>query len=213
MIMKKFLQGAILPLVIFRSGILLLSCNQAMQEPQQSEQSAETDSRTDDAHSQSDSSQQDETPTTTKSREDLKQGSMLSIVRDVEDVQCKTGDYIEKLQHTQNELQQAIESKDTTHLQQSVKTLTQELQGFNTALISLDLKSQEVDDIRQKVITANKQVLNSSLLNGHLDISKVDFEKLEKQMNTIQSDMLKLAGMVMLSGSEDQPAEKSSDQS
>ena len=138
---------------------------------------------------------------------------MLSIVRDVADVQFKTGDYIEKLQHTQNELQQAIESKDTTHLQQSVKTLTQELQGFNTALISLDLKSQEVDDIRQKVITANKQVLNSSLLNGHLDISKVDFEKLEKQMNTIQSDMLKLAGMVMLSGSEDQPAEKSSDQS
>ena len=94
-----------------------------------------------------------------------------------------------------------------------MKTLTQELQGFNTALISIDLKSQEVDDIRQKVITANKQVLNSSLLNGHLDISKVDFEKLEKQMNTIQSDMLKLAGMVMLSSSEDQPAGKSSDQS
>lgn len=211
--MKKFLQGAVLPFVIFSSGILLLGCNQAMHEPQQSEQSAETDSQTDDAHSQSDSSQQDEVPTTTKSREDLEQGSMLSIVRDVADVQFKTGDYIEKLQHTQNELQQAIESKDTTHLQQSVKTLTQELQGFNTALISLDLKSQEIDDIRQKVITANKQVLNSSLLNGHLDISKVDFEKLEKQMNTIQSDMLKLAGMVMLSGSEDQLAEKSSDQS
>lgn len=204
--MKKLLQGAVLPFVIFSSGMLLLGCNQVMQEPQQSEQSADTSS-------QSDSSHQDDAPTTTKSREDLKQGNMLYIARDVADVQFKTGDYIEKLQQTQDDLQQAIETKDHAQLQTTVKDLTRQLQGFNTALISLDLKSQEIDDIRQKVITANKQVLNSSLLNGDLDISKVDFQKIENQMNTIQTDMLKLAGMVMLSGSENQSSENSSDQS
>ena len=192
--MKKLLQGAVLPFVIFTSGILLLGCDQAAsptQQEQHSSQSETTRSSSDSHHS----------------TEDLKQGNMFYIARDVANVQLKTGDYVEKLQQTQSDLQQAIDTKNQAELQTAVKTLTRELQGFNTALISLDLKSQEIDGIRQQVIQTNKQVLNSSLLNGDMDISKVDFKKIEQQMNNIQTDMLKLAAMMIPTSGSDKQSE------
>lgn len=192
--MKKLLQGAVLPFVIFTSGILLLGCDQAAsptQQEQHSSQSETTRSSSDSHHS----------------TEDLKQGNMFYIARDVANVQLKTGDYVEKLQQTQSDVQQAIDTKDQAELQTAVKTLTRELQGFNTALISLDLKSQEIDGIRQQVIQTNKQVLNSSLLNGDMDISKVDFKKIEQQMNNIQTDMLKLTAMMIPTSGFDKQSE------
>lgn len=204
--MKKLLQGAVLPFVIFISGMLLLGCNQAAEQSRQQDdaqaiESAQMSENTSDSNNNNQS--------TAKSTEDLKQGNMFYIARDVANVQLKTGDYVEKLQQSQSNLQQAIQSQNQAELQQSVKTLTRELQGFNTALISLDLKSQEIDGIRQQVLQANKQVLNSALLNGDLDISKVDFKKIEQQMNTIQLDMLKLAGMMIPGSNTEQATEQS----
>lgn len=200
--MKKLLQGAVLPFVIFISGMLLLGCNQAAEQSRQQDgaQAIETAQMSENTSDSNNNNQ-----STAKSTEDLKQGNMFYIARDVANVQLKTGDYVEKLKQSQANLQQAIQSQNQAELQQSVKTLTRELQGFNTALISLDLKSQEIDGIRQQVLQANKQVLNSALLNGDLDISKVDFKKIEQQMNTIQLDMLKLAGM-MIPGSNTEQA-------
>jgi len=200
--MKKLLQGAVLPFVIFISGMLLLGCNQAAEQSRQQDdaQAIETAQMSENTSDSNNNNQ-----STAKNTEDLKQGNMFYIARDVANVQLKTGDYVEKLQQSQSNLQQAIQSQNQAELQQSVKTLTRELQGFNTALISLDLKSQEIDGIRQQVLQANKQVLNSALLNGDLDISKVDFKKIEQQMNTIQLDMLKLAGM-MIPGSNTEQA-------
>lgn len=200
--MKKLLQGAVLPFIIFISGMLLLGCNQAAEQSRQQDdaQAIETAQMSENTSDSNNNNQ-----STAKSTEDLKQGNMFYIARDVANVQLKTGDYVEKLQQSQSNLQQAIQSQNQAELQQSVKTLTRELQDFNTALISLDLKSQEIDGIRQQVLQANKQVLNSALLNGDLDISKVDFKKIEQQMNTIQLDMLKLAGM-MIPGSNTEQA-------
>ncbi|MFW2096795.1 MULTISPECIES: hypothetical protein [unclassified Acinetobacter] len=204
--MKKLLQGAALPFVIFISGMLLLGCNQAAEQSRQQDdaqaiESAQISENTSDSNNNNQS--------IAKTTEDLKQGNMFYIARDVANVQLKTGDYVEKLQQSQANLQQAIQSQNQAELQQSVKTLTRELQGFNTALISLDLKSQEIDGIRQQVLQANKQVLNSALLNGDLDISKVDFKKIEQQMNTIQLDMLKLAGMIIPRSNTEQASEQS----
>lgn len=204
--MKKLLQGAALPFVIFISGMLLLGCNQAAEQSRQQDdaqaiESAQISENTSDSNNNNQS--------IAKTTEDLKQGNMFYIARDVGNVQLKTGDYVEKLQQSQANLQQAIQSQNQAELQQSVKTLTRELQGFNTALISLDLKSQEIDGIRQQVLQANKQVLNSALLNGDLDISKVDFKKIEQQMNTIQLDMLKLAGMIIPRSNTEQASEQS----
>ena len=203
--MKKLLQGAVLPFVIFISGMLLLGCNQAAEQSRQQDgaQAIETAQMSENTSDSNNNNQ-----STAKSTEDLKQGNMFYIARDVANVQLKTGDYVEKLQQTQSNLQQAIQSQNQAELQQSVKTLTRELQGFNTALISLDLKSQEIDGIRQQVLQANKQVLNSALLNGDLDISKVDFKKIEQQMNTIQLDMLKLAGMMIPGSNTEQATEQ-----
>ncbi|KEC83034.1 MULTISPECIES: hypothetical protein [Acinetobacter] len=203
--MKKLLQGAVLPFVIFISGMLLLGCNQAAEQSRQQDdaQAIETAQMSENTSDSNNNNQ-----STAKSTEDLKQGNMFYIARDVANVQLKTGDYVEKLQQSQANLQQAIQSQNQAELQQSVKTLTRELQGFNTALISLDLKSQEIDGIRQQVLQANKQVLNSALLNGDLDISKVDFKKIEQQMNTIQLDMLKLAGMMIPGSNTEQTTEQ-----
>lgn len=204
--MKKLLQGAVLPFVIFISGMLLLGCNQAAEQSRQQDdaQAIETAQMSENTSDSNNNNQ-----STAKSTENLKQGNMFYIARDVANVQLKTGDYVEKLQQSQANLQQAIQSQNQAELQQSVKTLTRELQGFNTALISLDLKSQEIDGIRQQVLQANKQVLNSALLNGDLDISKVDFKKIEQQMNTIQLDMLKLAGMMIPGSNTEQVTEQS----
>ena len=200
--MKKLLQGAILPFVIFTSGILLLGCDQAAP-PSQQEQQAEQSSQSEITHSDRNHSSESQQ----KNIEDLKQGNMFYIARDVANVQLKTGNYVEKLQQAQSDLQQAIETKDQAELQNTVQTLTRELQDFNTALISLDLKSQEIDGIRQQVLQANKQVLNSSLLNGDLDISKVDFKKIQQQMDNIQTDMLKLAGMMIQTTENDKSSQ------
>lgn len=196
--MKKLLQGAILPFVMFTSGILLLGCEQASQ-PVQREQSADQTAQIERNQEHTDRSEQHSTPQT----ESLKQGNVFYIARDVANVQMKTGDYVEKLQQTQSDLQQALDHKDQAELQTTVKNLSRELQGFNTALISLDLKSQEIDDIRQQVLHANKQVLNSPLLDGDVDVSKVDFKKIERQMNSIQTDMLQLASMVIPTSDSD----------
>ncbi|MFW2079175.1 hypothetical protein ACG94X_15980 [Acinetobacter sp. ULE_I010] len=212
--MKTLLQGAVLPFVIFACGILLLGCNQPVQQSQQysssdTEHTADSEQKTTNQEHAANSSE-----SASKTTDDFKQGNMFYIARDVANVQLKTGDYVDKLQQTQSDLQQAVETKDTAALQSTVKTLNRELQGFNTALISLDLKSQEIDGIRQQILHANKQVLNSSLLNGDMDISKVDFKKIEKQMDNIQTDMFKLAGMVMLSPSVDESSShQSKDQS
>ena len=203
--MKKLLQGAVLPFVIFISGMLLLGCNQAAEQSRQQDDAQAIDTA---QMSENTSDSNNNNQSTAKSTEDLKQGNMFYIARDVANVQLKTGDYVEKLQQSQSNLQQAIQSQNQAELQQSVKTLTRELQGFNTALISLDLKSQEIDGIRQQVLQANKQVLNSALLNGDLDISKVDFKKIEQQMNTIQLDMLKLAGMMIPGSNTEQATEQ-----
>lgn len=199
--MKKLLQGAVLPFVIFTSGILLLGCDQAAPPSQQEQQTSQSETIHSERNHSSESQQ--------KNIEDLKQGNMFYIARDVANVQLKAGNYVEKLQQAQSDLQQAIETKDQAELQNTVQTLTRELQGFNTALISLDLKSQEIDGIRQQVLQANKQVLNSSLLNGDLDISKVDFKKIQQQMDNIQTDMLKLAGMMIPVSNSDQQSDQS----
>ncbi|MCX5469680.1 hypothetical protein [Acinetobacter nematophilus] len=199
--MKKLLQGAVLPFIIFTSGILLLGCNQAIEQSRQQQEFESNET--------SDQVLNSKSEVTHKTSEDLKSGNLFYIARDVADVQLKTGDYIEKLQQTQSDLQQALQSKDSIVLQQTVKDLSRELQGFNTALISLDLKSQEIDGLRQQVLQSNQQLLNAALLNGEVDISKVDFKKIEQQMNNIQMDMLKLASM-MIPNSKDMASSEQS---
>lgn len=193
--MKKFIQKAVLPFAIFSTGILLGGCEQAS-EPQSDD--IQTTQSADVALNQ---------PTETTATADLKSGNMFYMVRDVADMQLKAGDYVAQLKQTQNELQTAINDKDQQQLQATAKTLQQQLTGFNQALTSLNLKSQEIDSIRQNILHANQQVLATPFLNGNIDLNQLDFKKIEQQMGSIQTEMIKLAGMMIPQGQDKQDQE------
>lgn len=188
-------------MVILSSVLLLSGCDQSpqsnMAEDEQTDSQdirASESTRSSNTATDSEASRERQRSST---QTEFKSGNMFYIARDVANMQLKTGDYVEKLQDTQSELQHAIDTKDQQQLQDTAQDLSRELRGFNTALISLELKSQEIDSIRQQVIRANTQMLKSSFLNGDVDISKVDLKKIEKQLNSIQMDMLKLVSMVI----------------
>lgn len=193
--MKKFIQKAVLPFAILSTGILLSGCEQAS-EPQSDD--IQTTQSADVALNQ---------PTETTATADLKSGNRFYMVRDVADMQLKAGDYVAQLKQTQNELQTAINDKDQQQLQATAKTLQQQLTGFNQALTSLNLKSQEIDSIRQNILHANQQVLATPFLNGNIDLNQVDFKKIEQQMGSIQTEMIKLAGLMIPQGQDKQDQE------
>ena len=182
--MKKLLQNLVLPFALFSSGILLIGCEQAT-EPNQQDIQTESSEQHQSANTQS------------PEKAELKSGNMLYIVRDVADMQLKAGEYVTQLQETQNDLQTAIEQHDQQQLQHAATALQQQLTSFNNALNGLNLKTQEINDIREKLLSANQQVLASPFLNGQVDFSQVDFKKMQQQMGTIQSEMLKLASMMI----------------
>ncbi len=181
--MKKLVQGALLPFSIFSCALLLLGCEQANQLPQNTPESQNS------TEISSDHSEQAST--------ELKSGNLLYIARDVADMQLKTGEYISQLKQTQEELQQAVEAKDPQQLQQLANTLDGQLHQLDTALTSLNLKSQEIDTIRQNLQHTTQQALASPFLNGEMDLSKVDFKQIEQQMGNIQGEMVKLAAMLI----------------
>ena len=182
--MKKLVQNLVLPFALFSSGILLIGCEQATEPNQQD--------------IQTESSEQNQSASTQNpDKAELKSGNMLYIVRDVADMQLKAGEYATQLQETQSDLQAAIEQHDQQQLQEAATALQQQLTGFNNALNGLNLKTQEINDIREKLLSANQQVLASPFLNGQVDFSQVDFKKMQQQMGTIQSEMLKLASMMI----------------
>jgi tRNA U34 5-carboxymethylaminomethyl modifying GTPase MnmE/TrmE len=195
--MKKFLQGAVLPFTIFATGLILLGCDQAGRDQPTSE--ATTDSANIADEIQPMSEQQDATPS------DLKQGNLFYIVRDVTDLQLSTNDYTQQLKQTQSDLQKAVDLQDHAQLQQAATQLQQQLQAFDSALNKVQLKSQEISDIRQNILDANQQVLNSPFLNGQVDLSQVDFKKIEQQMGNIQGEMLKLAAMLIQQPKDQNP--------
>lgn len=188
--MKKVLQSAFLPLVIFTSGMLLLGCDQAQEHTTEQEETQTTDQNT----YQADESEQ---KTHAEEKTDLKSGNMFYMVRDAANLQLQAGDYVEQLKDTQLDVEQAIQDKNQHELKTAVSTLKQQLQGLNQTLLNLDLKSQEIESIRQSLLHANQQALGLPVFNGQLD--QINFDQIEKQLNTIQMDMVKLAAMIMAS--------------
>lgn len=191
--MKNFLQAKLLPLSALTAILFLSACDASSnkaEEAETSDQAAviQTEKQSGDADNQESES---------SNQADLKSGNFFYIARDVADVQLKAGDYIAQLQQSQENLQQALDTKDIQQLESTVTALKSQLTGFNQALDQLNLKSSEIDNIRQNIQTANEQALKSPLLNGQVDFSQVDFNKIEQQLGSVQSEMLKLAAMLI----------------
>ena len=185
--MKKFIQNALAPIVILSAGLLLIACEPMPESAAEEMQTTESDDVLIKASND----------TAKTSSAEVKSGNMFYIVRDVADMQLKTGEYVNQLKNTQTDLQSAINDKDQQQLQATTHTLQQQLTDFNQALRGLNLKSQEIDSIRQEIMRSNQQVLATPLLNGAVDFSQVDFKKIERQMSNIQMEMLKLASMMI----------------
>lgn len=185
--MKKFIQNALAPIVILSAGLLLIACEPMPESSAEEMQTTESDDVLIKASND----------TAKTSSAEVKSGNMFYIVRDVADMQLKTGEYVNQLKNTQTDLQSAINDKDQQQLQATAHTLQQQLTDFNQALRGLNLKSQEIDSIRQEIMRSNQQVLATPLLNGAVDFSQVDFKKIERQMSNIQMEMLKLASMMI----------------
>ena len=185
--MKKFIQNALAPIVILSAGLLLIACEPMPESSAEEMQTTESDDVLIKASND----------TAKTSSADVKSGNMFYIVRDVADMQLKTGEYVNQLKNTQTDLQSAINDKDQQQLQATAHTLQQQLTDFNQALRGLNLKSQEIESIRQEIMRSNQQVLATPLLNGAVDFSQVDFKKIERQMSNIQMEMLKLASMMI----------------
>ena len=185
--MKKSIQNALAPIVILSAGLLLIACEPMLESAAEEMQTTESDDVLIKASND----------TAKTSSADVKSGNMFYIVRDVADMQLKAGEYVNQLKNTQTDLQSAINDKDQQQLQATAHTLQQQLTDFNQALRGLNLKSQEIDSIRQEIMRSNQQVLATPLLNGAVDFSQVDFKKIERQMSNIQMEMLKLASMMI----------------
>ena len=182
--MKKILQGALLPFAIFAAGLSLIGCDQATEHTEAAANTADAEEIF--------ASSADQAGT------ELKSGNMLYVVSDVADMQLKVGNYVQQLKDTQTALEQALADKDQQALQSSVNALHQQLTDFNRALSSLDLKSQEIESIREKIMSTNQQVLDLPYLNGKVELQTVDLAKIEQQISLLQSEMLTLAKMLLL---------------
>lgn len=179
-------------ITLLAASFLLTACNQTPPENSYLEKNSEFEQP-----SVRDGEKEMMSKATISEEENLSNGNMLNIARDIAKLQLETDDYVALLKQSQSSLEQAIQEQNVQQLQNTTGELKQELHGLHDTLLSLNLKSNEVDQIRQSLLTANQQLLSMPLLHGQLDIAQLDFAKIEKQFNAIQMDMVKLATLVL----------------
>lgn len=177
--MKSVLQHSALCFGLFAAGLSLIGCDQS---PIQAS--------TEEHHSLQDTNMQNPMP-------QQSQGNVFYIIRDVADFQMAANQHVNQLKQSQIQLQNALDNQNPNELATAAEQLQQRLYDFNQALNTLDLKSQEIENIKHNVIRTNQQVLQTPLFNGEYDLAKVDIKQLESQMGNIQNEMLKLAAMLL----------------
>ena len=182
--MKAVLQQTVLSFGLFTAGLSLLGCDQG-QVHQSTENSASINNET--AADVSTPSQ----------RESFSEGNVFYIMRDVANFQLTANQHIDQLQQSHAKIQTALDSQNVQELATAAEQLQQQLSGFNHALAELNLKSQEIESIKSNVMQTNQQLLQTPLLNGEYALSKIDLQKIEQQMGSIQNEMLKLAAMLL----------------
>lgn len=193
------MQGVILPFSLCASVMVMIGCDSNLN-TSSAQDSAETETETETENLETQQPDQN----TAISEKPLKSGNYLYIASDVAHMQAQAGQYLAQLQTSQEQLQQAITEQSPTELTDAANNLTTQLKAFNQTLNQLDLKTEEIDSIRQNIIAANTEVLSSPYLNEKINLSQIDFEKLESQMNSVQNEMFKLATVLIPSTKEDE---------
>ena len=182
--MKAVLQQTVLSFGLFAAGLSLVGCDQV-----QVQQSAE--------NTPSINHETTADVSTQNAVESFSQGNVFYIMRDVADFQLTANQHIDQLQQSHAKIQTALDSQNITELANAAEQLEHQLSSFNQALSGLKLKSQEIQTIKSNVMQTNAQLLETPLLNGEYDLSQVNLKQIEKQMGSIQNEMLKLAAMLL----------------
>lgn len=132
----------------------------------------------------------------TKTSEPLTQGNMFDIARDVAEMQLKTNQYLSNLLETQTKIETALNQNDTVSLNQGLQSLESQLNGLNTALVSLNLKSQEIDEIRTHLLENSKKLLDAPFLTEKVDLSNENIDEIKEQIEKIKNEMFTLSAML-----------------
>lgn len=154
--------------------------------------------------SPSDESKAEQQTSNTTESQETKSGNMLYIVSDVAALKSNTSSYFDKIKQDQESLQQALQDNKPTVVSNSLSALKQQFTTMNQDLEKLKLKSKEVDQVRLQMISANKQLLESSIFNGEMDLSEENLDQLQQQLNSLQNNILELGTLLI-------PKNKSSD--
>lgn len=184
LIFVHFMKNCILPIALFSTAFSLSACQDASQVAQKTAEHINNSAQT-----SYDPIQQ--------GTDVLKSGNMLSMITDIVDVKETTNTYIKDILATKTRPEDAANYQNTAELLKDIQHLDNQLNGLNTALNSLHLQSQEVNEIRQNIIATTKKALTSPLLKGELDIHQIDFSSLEKQIGNIEGEVLKLATLLL----------------
>jgi hypothetical protein len=185
---KSFLTSSLLTI-----GLLLTACGQDIQLGELQDkvnQVAETAEKINDKVQQTNGQVE-------KSAEILQSGSALLVLRDVADMHLESNEHLVQLKETKAALETALNHQDAVALTALTQQLDTQLQSFNQELETLNLKSEEVDQIRQNILKTNESLLESPLLNNQIDFNKMDLSVLETQLGSINTEVLKLATMLV----------------
>ena len=110
--MKNFLQAKLLPVSALTAILFLSACDASSNKVEE----AETNDQAAVTQTEKQSGDADNQESESSNQADLKSGNFFYIARDVADVQLKAGDYIAQLQQSQENLQQALDTKDIQQL-------------------------------------------------------------------------------------------------
>lgn len=181
-----------LPILLLSNIVLLSACEEANQIQQAAQQVAQT-------ANQINNTVQHVNEQVQKGPEYLEAANLVYIVADIANLQNQANQYLNAIQETKYLLETAVDQQNAQQLALGIQQIDQQLNELNQVLDALNLKSQEVDEIRHNMIAANQIILASALLKEEVNIQNIDFSALDKQMQNVENEMLKLASMLILS--------------
>ncbi|MEQ1324733.1 hypothetical protein [Acinetobacter soli] len=181
-------------LLVLSCSILFVGCDQQHDAESTAREQSMTSANQDNMSTSTDNEVSDDA---LNSEERSSTTNLFYLLRDAADLQLKVGQDMQKLQATQSQLETALQEQDPQAAQQTLSHFKTQLTQFNDNLNQLQLKSPEVEKLRQQLINTNEQLLQSDLFQQTLNWKKQDIVAIQHQLNTLQTEMLKLAALIV----------------